>query len=304
MDSDTVVVQRLPTPPNQPAAPDDGRSRWSSGFSLLAKVVTNLLVLAMFAMALVMLLPAVLGLHRYVILTGSMTGTYDRGSIVFDRPFPVAQLRVGDPITYSPPPGFTGQARVTHRIFSIGRGPNGERVFRTKGDANKAPDVWRFMLNRPSIDRVVFSIPYLGYVFMALQVRLFRIILMGIPALLIAALALRGLWREAGQEARRQRLANHGWQTVEGGDSLAILAPIAVPADHVAPVHVALGLSPSASRPCSRAAPLPIDASRLARGHTLTVSRIALRRRRGGSVRLSLPIAGKGGAGGQRSARP
>ncbi len=36
-----------------------------------------------------------------------MTGTYDRGSIVYDRPVPVSSLKVGDPITYDPPSGFT-----------------------------------------------------------------------------------------------------------------------------------------------------------------------------------------------------
>jgi hypothetical protein len=33
-----------------------------------------------------------------------MTGTYDVGSIVFDRQAPTSSLRVGDPITYAPPP--------------------------------------------------------------------------------------------------------------------------------------------------------------------------------------------------------
>jgi len=67
-------------------------------------LLNGLLGLAMLAAA-VMLVPALLGYHRYVILNGSMTGTYDPGSIVFDKPVPVSMLKVGDVITYSPPPG-------------------------------------------------------------------------------------------------------------------------------------------------------------------------------------------------------
>ena len=34
-----------------------------------------------------------------------MTGTYDRGSLVFDEVVPVDDLKVGDVITYRPPAG-------------------------------------------------------------------------------------------------------------------------------------------------------------------------------------------------------
>jgi len=38
-----------------------------------------------------------------------------------------------------------------------------------QGDANKAPDAWKFTLNRPTQDRVVFHVPYVGYVFTMLR---------------------------------------------------------------------------------------------------------------------------------------
>ena len=40
---------------------------------------------ACLAFAGLMLLPGLLGYQRYVITSGSMTGTYDRGSIVFEQ---------------------------------------------------------------------------------------------------------------------------------------------------------------------------------------------------------------------------
>ena len=40
-----------------------------------------------------MLIPAALGYQRYVIVSDSMSGTYDRGSLVYDKVVPTAGLR-------------------------------------------------------------------------------------------------------------------------------------------------------------------------------------------------------------------
>ncbi len=207
------------------------------------RVALNCVFVAMMASVVIMLAPAALGFQRYVILTGSMTGTYDRGSIVFDRPIPTADLKVGDPITYAPPPGFTSQKRVTHRIWSITRGAEGQRVFRTKGDANKHPDVWEFTLNQPTQDVVVFHVPDVGYVFTLLSLREFRIVLIGLPALFIGFVILRGLWREGGEEQRRQKLAELGWKEVAGSASEPVLPALSDPDTEPQPVWLDLGLA-------------------------------------------------------------
>lgn len=158
------------------------------------------------ALASVMLVPAALGYHRYVIVSGSMTGTYDRGSIVFDRPVATSSLHVGDVITYAPPPGAQYfHELVTHRIVWAGRDRSGGRAFRTKGDHNPSPDPWRFVLNRPSQDRVAFSVPYLGYAFAALGLAWVRMLVLALPALLIALAAVRRAWVQAGVEARSRQ---------------------------------------------------------------------------------------------------
>ncbi|MDX6665026.1 MAG: signal peptidase, partial [Solirubrobacteraceae bacterium] len=165
------------------------------------KLVLNVSMIVIFAIAGVMLVPAVMGYHRYIILTGSMTGTYDAGSLVFDKPVPTSTLKVGDPITYAPPPGASpNHALVTHRIWKIMPGPNGQRAYITKGDANEKPDVWKFMLKQPTQDTVRFHLPYVGYIFMFLSVKEFRTALIGIPALLMGMWMLFGLWRDGGQE--------------------------------------------------------------------------------------------------------
>jgi signal peptidase len=283
VDGYAIVVGRLPGVPRPSTLPvlAPAERPADSAVRRLARragrLALNCAFVAMIASVLVMLVPALLGFQRYVILTGSMTGTYDRGSIVFDRPIPTADLKVGDPITYSPPPGFTSQARVTHRIWWIGRGANGERVYRTKGDANKHPDVWEFMLNQSTQDVVVFHIPDVGYVFTLLSLRDFRIALLGLPAIVIALMTLRVLWIEGGKEARRQKLAEVGWQAIADTGIETVLPPLDVPDTNPRPawldlrlaaVHVgAPRFAPTDRRPGSSRATLHVG--RLVSAHTI-----------------------------------
>jgi signal peptidase len=250
VDSHAITVRRLPvrarsTGSASANSPERAtRSRPSRVLRRLSRVALNLAFVAMIASAGLMLIPAMLGLHRYVIMTGSMTGTYDRGSIVFDRSVPVSGLKVGDPITYMPPPGFTSQTRVTHRIWSIHPGKDGERVFKTKGDANKHPDVWNFTLNQPMQDEVLFHVPEVGYLFLLLSLRYFRMALVGVPALIIGLFMARQLWRDGGEEARRQRLAKGGWQALGDPVEHAVLIPVETPAATRAQVRLDLRMRP------------------------------------------------------------
>jgi signal peptidase len=166
--------------------------RWVCGAALLAGVVAAMLVL----------LPSLFGWQRYAIVSGSMTGTYDRGSLVLDEVVPVADLRVGDVITYRPPRGAGPDHLVTHRLDWIGRDAAGGRVYRTKGDANATADPWTFTLGRPTQARVRASVPYVGFALMALTRRDVRLWIIALPALLIALGALASLWRTLGEAAR------------------------------------------------------------------------------------------------------
>ena len=156
------------------------------------------------ALAAILLIPAALGYQRYVIVSGSMTGAYDRGSIVFDDEVPVGDLKVGDSITYQPPANASPEELVTHRIAWIGANRQGEEIFRTKGDANATADPWTFTLDKPEQARVAFSVPYVGYLLAGLSIPIVRMLAIGIPAVLVALLILRGIWRDAGEEARRR----------------------------------------------------------------------------------------------------
>jgi signal peptidase len=157
------------------------------------------------ALAAVTAVPAALGMDHYVIVGGSMDGSIDRGSVVFEESVPTSALQVGDVITYAPPSGADSTHLVTHRIFSIDKARGGERLFRTKGDANAAPDPWHFTLDQPQQARVAGHVPYVGYALAALELRWVRMLAIGIPALLIAISVFAGLVRDAREERDIER---------------------------------------------------------------------------------------------------
>lgn len=154
----------------------------------LGGTVVNMLCAIVCLIALGFIAPAAFGLERYVIAGSSMTGSIDLGSIVYDEVVPVADLRVGDVITYMPPADSGIDHLVTHRIVSI----KGDR-FRTKGDANAAADPWKFRLQAATQPRVAFHVPLAGYPLLALQQRDLRMLLIGVPAGIVFLLALAEL---------------------------------------------------------------------------------------------------------------
>ena len=114
--------------------------RRTGRFLVNAAVVLSILVCAAW------LVPSAMGYERYVITGGSMSGTFEKGSVAFEKPVPVAELRRGDVITYQPPAASGVTDLVTHRITSIKPAEGGGTLYRTQGDANPDPDPWRFEL--------------------------------------------------------------------------------------------------------------------------------------------------------------
>src|SRR3954453_282833 len=96
----------------------------------------GLLPIAAVLLAAAVLVPALLGLQRYVITSGSMTGTYERGSLVYDRVVPTATLGAGAVIASGPPAGDAPRRR---------RHPLRPAVRRRAGRPRHAPD----RLDRP-----------------------------------------------------------------------------------------------------------------------------------------------------------
>lgn len=150
----------------------------------------NLVLVCVTLVAAAYLVPSLMGYERYVITGGSMSGTFEKGSIAFEKPVDVADLAVGDVITYLPPPDSGVGTLVTHRIVDADRSDAGARVFTTEGDANGAPDPWKFTLDEGTQPTVQFTVPIAGYALIALADRETRMVVIGVPAALIALLAL------------------------------------------------------------------------------------------------------------------
>lgn len=93
-----------------------------------------------------------------IVQSGSMAPAIKIGSIVVVKP--VDDYKIGDVITFGP---YTRtKAPTTHRIYDI-KVSGGVPSYITKGDANNAPDA-REITKRDVLGKVLFSVPYLGYV--------------------------------------------------------------------------------------------------------------------------------------------
>ena len=176
-------------------------------------VLLNLLLVGVTLAGAAYLVPSLLGYERYVITGGSMSGTYDKGSVVFEKPVPAEDLQVGDVITYLPPASSGVDKLVTHRIIGIGQDQHGRQALRTQGDANPDPDPWRFTLTATEQPVAEFGVPYVGHALIALADRETRMLLIGVPATLVALLSL-GQLLTALRSARRPRPAAE-FQNVE-----------------------------------------------------------------------------------------
>jgi signal peptidase I len=159
----------------------------------IGRLAFNLLLVAVALAGVAWLAPSLFGYDRYVITGGSMSGTFEKGSIVFEREVPVQDLQVGDVITYLPPRDSGTTSLVTHRIVDLRTETDGTTTLQTKGDANQAADPWRFRLEQPTQPVVEYDVPLAGHVFIALADPQVRQLVIGVPASLIGLIALAEL---------------------------------------------------------------------------------------------------------------
>jgi signal peptidase len=161
-----------------------------------------MLVVVLGPVTVLVLLPIGLGLQRYVMSGDSMDGAIGKGSVVFERSVPVNDLQVGDVITYQAPETAPAEGRVTHRIVDIG--PDG---IRTQGDALPARDPWTLRPDRPTVSRVVFALPWVGYAYLVILHPEAWVLLPVLLALLAALLV--------GEVTRRRRGTPSGHEVPE-----------------------------------------------------------------------------------------
>ena len=163
------------------------------------RLVIAAVALVLLGIGAIVAVPVVLGFQTYAITTGSMAPTAPPGSLVVSEPVPVADLAVGDVITYLPPPDSGIEHLVTHRLTEIDVDADGDRLMRTQGDANVTADPWTFVLDGAVQPRMTRAVPMVGHAILAVSHPPTRMLLIGIPALLIGLGALReivGVFRE------------------------------------------------------------------------------------------------------------
>ncbi len=176
------------------------------GLGRVARTLVTLAAVIVVLGGIAWALPSALGYERYVITGGSMSGSIEKGAVVFTRNVPEADLAVGDVITYLPPSDSGVTTLVTHRIHDIKTGADGRPSYRTQGDANPDPDPWRFALDSEVQPVVQFHVPLAGHVLIALADRDIRMLVIGIPAGLVALGALTELVSVLRGTQRRHRL--------------------------------------------------------------------------------------------------
>ena len=164
-------------------------------------VLGNVLTVALTVLAIVTLALAIasrlapsdeftfFGHPALVVLSGSMTPVIDTGDFIVDTPDPAASnLHVGQIASFYE--SNSHQTVVTHRIVAVVH-RLGQVWYRTKGDANAAPDVDL----RPAANVVGlydFKIPRGGYVLTNMHKPLIIGLLLAAPLLWLASTALRG----------------------------------------------------------------------------------------------------------------
>ena len=154
-------------------------------------------------------LPVLFGYHTYVINGGSMAPSLKAGSVAVSKTTSPYNLEIGDVIARREAPD---SIPVLHRIVDISV-EDGQRVFITQGDQNRSSDPEPLALDGPG-DKVVYSVPYAGYILRYAGSGLGRLLLIGAP---LAVLAVIGL-RERRRPPRQGRGSGTGTAAEEGAE--------------------------------------------------------------------------------------
>ncbi|SDQ18964.1 signal peptidase I [Quadrisphaera sp. DSM 44207] len=164
---------------------------------------TGLLVLAL-AVLVLTLVAGRSGYRLVAVWTGSMAPAMPAGSLLLEELRPTGSLRAGDVITFHEP---TEAARVlTHRVVEVAHTDGVTRV-QTQGDANPGRDPWDAELLSDGVWVVVASAPHLGRALGALRSGPPWAATSVLAPALLAAAALRWIWRAPGPRRPARRPA-------------------------------------------------------------------------------------------------
>lgn len=158
-----------------------------------------LLIVAVAGLFLTSLLPIPGKFEVKIVKSGSMEPAILTGAIVVVRP--ETSYAVGDVITFGE--DTKRQIPTTHRIYSEEQ-KDGITYFTTKGDANEDPDPDPVKQN-DVIGKVLFNVPYAGYILDFARQPVGFALLIGIPAGIIILDELGRIFKEILAIRRKKR---------------------------------------------------------------------------------------------------
>ncbi len=131
-----------------------------------------------------------------IVSSGSMRPDITMGSIVIVKP--ADNYKIGEVVTFQ-----TGEDRdpITHRINEI-RVVGGEPQYITKGDANNAPDLGEIS-EEDIVGKVVFDIPFLGYIVNFIQKPIGFSLVVLVPAFVIIGDEIKKIYEEVKKKKKR-----------------------------------------------------------------------------------------------------
>ncbi|HZG16630.1 MAG TPA: signal peptidase I [Candidatus Bathyarchaeia archaeon] len=140
------------------------------------------------------------GNELLVVLSGSMSPTFDTGSIVAIRPVPFEEIQKGDIVTFKDKDDLT----VTHRVIDFVEN-KGQKQLVTKGDANDGKDG-----NPVPADKVLgevqYWVPLVGYLIEFVRSKVGMLLFLVVPGLYII---VSQIWKLMGMIKQQEANTNN-----------------------------------------------------------------------------------------------
>ena len=154
------------------------RDTWRVAARTFLMLASTLITFSVLAAA----IPTFLGMDSFIIDGGSMRPAIPAGALVVAERVDPAIVQAGEIITFRH--STAPNSPVTHRVVKVLREANGTTNLLTKGDANASADPEPVATDLP-VSRMVYSLPYAGYVLEFSRTSAGKIVLIAVPALLL-----------------------------------------------------------------------------------------------------------------------
>lgn len=199
-----------------------------------------------------------------IVLTDSMAGTFDSGSLLICTSANAEDIKVGDIICFYDPASSNSTTTVTHRVQEVKTDSQGNISFVTKGDANNAADENEVPASK-LIGVYKFHIAGLGSLALFMQTTPGLIIFIVLPILL---LVIYDIIRRRLYDKRKDAEANalleelHDLRTQQGAAPYAQGAPYVPQGGAQQAVPQAAPYAPQGSPAQHSGAPQPAPAGK------------------------------------------